>query len=884
MAMQTRFARISTLNAAYVLPCIIVAIAACSASDDRSRGDERLQSSAAAVSFTIPAGGIVSTSANKCLTAQVPAGGSPDGAPVVISDCNGSLAQQWSFTPQGEIRVLDRCLDLAVADEVDTATNGAVATLSYCKSGVYDKNTNKYVRPLQVWSIAPSGAVTTAGMCLDVKDWGTANGTTVEVWACAGSANQQWQVQSPPVPISTLYQTCLNPVSDSAGAHVQVSACMGAAPWEVLPTGEIKSPSGLCLDVPNWNTANGTPMQLWYCDGQQAQIWSITGDGALTALGKCLEATGTPPGSLVQIDDCNGNLRESWGIGDDAPETAPPGSNKLRPIAATASNSYPGAPPALAIDGDVTTAWNSGDYSPQWIELDLGRPIPIEEIRLLTAQSPAGAVTFTVSVGDDHASMRTATTQQLSLQDNQWIDLAGPWAPDSTNAGGQTVHTMGNVRYVRISTTSSPSWVAWKEIEVYGSVKYFGYYGPWGNPPSANLATVATRTDITDSATIAQEVATLDSAITAQVNAGKKVMVTPYDLFYSPSPQLTLQPDYVARIQNVLVPALQTHRNDVVALYVVDEPYTTWDNVQPGDVQRVADALHANLWNTPIAVALNVGELATLANADSNTVKAAIGMFDWVGFDCYGPWSNCGGQPMDTYVQMLRPLLTDAQRMIAYPWAQAPFPDAWSGTGLSSQGIIVDTNLDQWTQEIASDPKYVLVAPFLWTEYPDGDMKLGARFMKWVRERLFQLENTFLPMLPNQIFPTSISSSSDPSPGNPDLTKAKDPLDFGAIDRDGETYWTSGGYAPAWIQANFIAPTRVSGATVETFQSPAGQTHHDVYGLTATGWVQLSSYDGLTSDRTQLDWSWGAGVDVTALKIETTSSPSWVGWREIAFY
>src|SRR5438045_9711494 len=59
-------------------------------------------------------------------------------------------------------------------------------------------------------------------------------------------------------------------------------------------------------------------MQLWTCDGQGPQHWSLTSAGQLQALGKCLDTTGTGAGSLLEINDCNGAAGQTWGLGDAA--------------------------------------------------------------------------------------------------------------------------------------------------------------------------------------------------------------------------------------------------------------------------------------------------------------------------------------------------------------------------------------------------------------------------------------------------------------------------------------------------------------------------------------------------------------------------------------
>lgn len=77
--------------------------------------------------------------------------------------------------------------------------------------------------------------------------------------------------------------------------------------------------SGLCLDVSNSNTANGTPIQLWSCNGTNAQKWwydSANGymRSALNS-NKCLDNRGQAfnGGELVLWDCVNSNnLRFDW--------------------------------------------------------------------------------------------------------------------------------------------------------------------------------------------------------------------------------------------------------------------------------------------------------------------------------------------------------------------------------------------------------------------------------------------------------------------------------------------------------------------------------------------------------------------------------------------
>jgi chitinase len=79
-------------------------------------------------------------------------------------------------------------------------------------------------------------------------------------------------------------------------------------------SGEITGASGKCVDVRTSRTANGTPIQLYGCNGTNAQWWTLDGTGAIRALGKCLDVPGgsTANGALVQLWDCNGTGAQAW--------------------------------------------------------------------------------------------------------------------------------------------------------------------------------------------------------------------------------------------------------------------------------------------------------------------------------------------------------------------------------------------------------------------------------------------------------------------------------------------------------------------------------------------------------------------------------------------
>ena len=79
-------------------------------------------------------------------------------------------------------------------------------------------------------------------------------------------------------------------------------------------TGAVTGYQGLCLDVRGASSADGTPVQVYTCNGTSAQQWTVESNGTLQSLGKCLDVAGagTANGTLVQLYTCNGTAAQTW--------------------------------------------------------------------------------------------------------------------------------------------------------------------------------------------------------------------------------------------------------------------------------------------------------------------------------------------------------------------------------------------------------------------------------------------------------------------------------------------------------------------------------------------------------------------------------------------
>ncbi|CAL9346941.1 ricin-type beta-trefoil lectin domain protein [Streptomyces sp. enrichment culture] len=103
------------------------------------------------------------------------------------------------------------------------------------------------------------------------------------------------------------------------GTPVQLYTCNGTAAqrWTHVPgEGGTLRALGRCLDVSGGGTANGTRVQLWHCNGTGAQRWLPGPDSSLVnpRSGRCLDDPGssTADGTQLQIWDCNGTAAQRW--------------------------------------------------------------------------------------------------------------------------------------------------------------------------------------------------------------------------------------------------------------------------------------------------------------------------------------------------------------------------------------------------------------------------------------------------------------------------------------------------------------------------------------------------------------------------------------------
>jgi hypothetical protein len=138
------------------------------------------------------------------------------------------------------------------------------------------------------WQLTPQCAT---GSRLDVAGNGTANGTAVNIYQSNGTTAQQYSFSnSGVVPAGDYNFTkvggsfCVQPTGTTSGSKLEIWSCAGssAQAWNVVadssPSGYYQlhpSASGtLCMDVSGAGTANNTAVEIYTCNSTNAQQWT----------------------------------------------------------------------------------------------------------------------------------------------------------------------------------------------------------------------------------------------------------------------------------------------------------------------------------------------------------------------------------------------------------------------------------------------------------------------------------------------------------------------------------------------------------------------------------------------------------------------------------
>ena len=118
--------------------------------------------------------------------------------------------------------------------------------------------------------------------------------------------------------------------------------------------------------------------------------------------------------------------------------------------------SLPDHPASDASDGSADTCWSAGSGAEQWIQIDLGKPTSVKMVRLVISQYPEGQT--------DHQLWAGASPDRLTM-----IHEFKGYTKDPDVLEYSPPSPLIDIRFIKLVTIQSPSWVAWREIEVLGN-------------------------------------------------------------------------------------------------------------------------------------------------------------------------------------------------------------------------------------------------------------------------------------------------------------------------------------------------------------------------------------------------------------------------------
>ncbi|GAB2705221.1 hypothetical protein GCM10010442_24980 [Kitasatospora kifunensis] len=245
--------------------------------------------------------------------------GGQAGTQLQLWDCNGTNPQNWAaVTPGNSLPTQQTVLNVGVSSgDYPTITspgdaNGDGNPDLYVESGsgqLFEyPGTSPAGSVAQVGNAVALGTVNNAapastaasvalsshfnsGKCTDAN--GATVGNPLVLWDCWGGPNQHFSFGSdgtlrsgglcaglPSTTTTAADGSTVSSLATGDGSKVVNQQCAANTPgqqWIARSDGSLYNPaSGRCLEIPGWNTTNGTALDVWDCLADANQQWTVT--------------------------------------------------------------------------------------------------------------------------------------------------------------------------------------------------------------------------------------------------------------------------------------------------------------------------------------------------------------------------------------------------------------------------------------------------------------------------------------------------------------------------------------------------------------------------------------------------------------------------------
>ncbi len=303
------------------------------------------------------------------------------------------------------------------------------------------------------------------------------------------------------------------------------------------------------------------------------------------------------------------------------------------------------------LDNNPSTFWGTGNFAPGWIELRLPAPTNISRITLQTNQYPRGRIKVQITGGINSGLETAIFDLDRVVDDGEVIDipLLTPTKP---------------VQYVRITTTTSPSYISWREIKLYAGTKptdqhyrYFGYFGgpsDFSETDYTNFREVANGWGTgTNTRWVLNKAANDIADINKLASMGIKSSVDISPIFFgAPTPDHWIALPNAASDWQAYWTTVSPYADKVLMFSLLDEPDLKFPNLN-----EYGNAIDIISHDTAIPILTELSYEAIPRLIDHTlTLPSNIKLLS---FDEYNCWDNCYGglsipEKIDVISQIMR--------------------------------------------------------------------------------------------------------------------------------------------------------------------------------------------------------------------------------------
>jgi F5/8 type C domain/PASTA domain len=348
----------------------------------------------------------------------------PSGGPVTFDTCSASFDNVLAVYTGSALAALSR---VGVSD--DACGTGSRVSFAASAGSEYRIAVDGYDAAAGTFSLAwrraPAPPV--------VVEWPIVSGTRIDGSTLAVSAGR-WS-GAEPITLAYRWRRCHTGCGDISGATGPAYTLTPADVGHSLVAEVTASNAGGATSAQAWaGLVSAAPPRL-----DTAPLIQGTPRAGRAAFGTHVGWAGTPPVTLAyQWQACRSGESEFADVA------------LRRPV--RASLQFPANPATMAVDGDFASWWGAGGFAPQWLEVDLGVPTPVAELRLATSQTPPGLTVHRVYG-------RLAGGDERLLHEFAGTTADGAWLRQGLVPEVQA-------QFIRVETVLSPSWVSWREVEV----------------------------------------------------------------------------------------------------------------------------------------------------------------------------------------------------------------------------------------------------------------------------------------------------------------------------------------------------------------------------------------------------------------------------------